>query len=514
MPKTSDQLINRIVKGSSIVFIGSIISLLLGFLSKVIFIRYTTQDEYGIYSLSLSVILIFTVISNLGLQEGTTRYIAYFRGKDREKYIQATILSSVISALIASFFIMGFIILISNFIATDLFRSQMTSKIIKILSITIPFTVLSNIYISIYRGYNRVDVRVVFENILKPSLYIILLISTILLKLSFLEMIYAYVISVLVIWAMLTAYIYKYPPTEMELHKSCIKKITRKLLKYSIPLLAIDMLFTLMSWTDTIMLGYFKTPEIVGAYNAAYPIANLLSMVINSIGYIYVPIASQLYSKNNVVELGKIHINLTKWCFILTVPIFFIIFIFPGFVLNTLFGISYIEVNKTLQILALGFLINSFFGFNYYMLLSTGKSNLLMNCSILSAVLNIILNLVFIPKWSMEGAAIASLLSYGLIEVYMTINVYNSFKIHPFTINYLKTTIIFIVLVYIVSYINVEEYNLIDLTTLSVVFYLMFILLLYLTKSFDSEDMEIIHSIKTKLRHTTNKYVGKAYPKT
>ncbi|NOR77869.1 MAG: oligosaccharide flippase family protein [Methanophagales archaeon] len=69
-----------IAKGTGIIFIGTIIGMLLGFVSRIIIVRYTTQTEYGIFSLALVLLNIFAMISTLGLQSGVTRQIAYFRG--------------------------------------------------------------------------------------------------------------------------------------------------------------------------------------------------------------------------------------------------------------------------------------------------------------------------------------------------------------------------------------------------------------------------------------------------
>ena len=68
----------------------------------------------------------------------------------------------------------------------------------------------------------------------------------------------------------------------------------------------------IMSWTDTLMLGFFKTVEMVASYNAVYPIAALLSTGINSMGFLYVPIISQLYGKNQIREIRKINENSTS----------------------------------------------------------------------------------------------------------------------------------------------------------------------------------------------------------
>ena len=59
--------------------------MLLGFVSRIIIVRYITQSEYGIFSLALVLTSIFAAISTQGLSEGSTRYIAYFRGKKEEK---------------------------------------------------------------------------------------------------------------------------------------------------------------------------------------------------------------------------------------------------------------------------------------------------------------------------------------------------------------------------------------------------------------------------------------------
>ncbi|MGB2842201.1 MAG: oligosaccharide flippase family protein [Halobacteriota archaeon] len=85
MSEIVNQSLQKIAKGTGIIFTGTIIGLLLGFIGRVILVRYTTQTEYGIYSLAFVVITIFVTISTLGLSEGSTRYIAYFRGKSEEK---------------------------------------------------------------------------------------------------------------------------------------------------------------------------------------------------------------------------------------------------------------------------------------------------------------------------------------------------------------------------------------------------------------------------------------------
>lgn len=256
-----------------------------------------------------------------------------------------------------------------------------------------------------------------------------------------------------------------------------------------------------MSWTDTLMLGYFKTPEVVGVYNAALPLASILATVTASIGFLYVPIISQLYSKNQMQEIERSYAISTKWCFIGTLPLFFIFFLFPEIVLNLLFGSRYICAAIILQVLSLGFIFNSYFGLNYYTLITTGKSKFLMQCFLISAAINITLNIFLIPPLGAIGAAIASASSFAVIEVIMTTRLYISSGIHPFTKSYLKLTILSILLVVIFYIVK----NLFITTSwmclaLFLLFLLVYSLSILFTRSFDEEDVMMMLTIEKWLR--------------
>jgi O-antigen/teichoic acid export membrane protein len=217
---------------------------------------------------------------------------------------------------------------------------------------------------------------------------------------------------------------------------------TRQLIRYSFPLLITATLLNLMSWIDTIMLGYFRPAEVVGVYNAVYPIVGFLSLVIASMGYVYVPVASKLWGLNKTQPVGSIYALMTKWCFLLTFPIFALIFVYPEFLITKLYGAEYLGGTTALRILAMGFIANSYFGFNYHTLLASGDSDFLMKCSVASAGINAIVNFMLIPEYGMIGAAIGTAVSYASIEVSMTLRTWKKQKMHPFTSMYRKLTLV------------------------------------------------------------------------
>jgi O-antigen/teichoic acid export membrane protein len=499
MSEVVNQSLQKIAKGTGIIFIGTIIGLLLGFIGRIILVRFTTQTEYGIYSLALVIISIFATISTLGLSEGSTRYIAYFRGKKEEGKVKGIISSSIKIAIIASISLAVISFFLSDFISVSIFHTPALSTPLKIFSIAIPFTVLINVFISIFRGFDKVEPSVYFQNILRPILYLIFLITVVLFGLSFLGMIYAYLASIAVTCIIFVIYMIRKSPTAIE-KNSVTNPMTKKLLFFSVPLLAVSMLQMITTWTDTLMLGYFKTPDVVGLYNAALPLANLLPIVLLSVNFLFVPIISSLYAKNLMAEMKRTYAILTKWIFLATLPIFFVFFLFPDVVLNLLFGSRYIGAAIALQILSLGFFVHVFLGANGGMLVVMGKTKLLMWSFLIGAIINITLNAVLIPPLGIMGAAIASALSLISVKVFNAIKLHQLDEIHPFTKNYLKSIIVFTILMY---FITIITHNFIIALWMPFVFLVIFltiyVLSLLLTKSFDNEDIMMLLTIEQRV---------------
>jgi O-antigen/teichoic acid export membrane protein len=500
MSEIVNQSLQKIAKGTGIIFIGTIIWMLLGFIGRIILVRYITQTEYGTYCLALVIISIFATISTLGLDEGSTRYIAYFRGKKEGGKVKGIITSSIKIAIIASISLAIISFFSSDFISTSIFHTSALSTPLKIFSIAIPFTVLINVFIAIFRGFDRVDARLYFNNILRPVLHLLFLIAVIQFGLSFIGVVYAYVLSIAVTCIALVIYMMKKSPLSMRSDSSVTNPMTKGLLFFSVPLLAVAMLSMVMSWTDTLMLGYFKTPDVVGLYNVALPLASLISIVITSVAFLYTPIVSSLYGKNQMEEMKRTYVILTKWCFLATLPIFFVLFLFPGVVLTLLFGSRYIGASVALQILSLGLFVGTTTGHNYNILIAMGKTNSLMHIFLISGVTNIILNVALIPSLGIIGAAIASAFAVAMANIIISIKLYQFSGIHPLTRNYLKPVIISIGVIFI-SYIIAKSFLMVTfwmLIVLFILFLLVYALLLFLTKSFDNEDIMILLEIERR----------------
>ena len=77
--------LQKIAKGTTIVFVGTIISMFFGFLTLTIIARTFSKAEYGVFSLALTVINIAFTIVTLGFPNSLPKEVAFYKEKDPSK---------------------------------------------------------------------------------------------------------------------------------------------------------------------------------------------------------------------------------------------------------------------------------------------------------------------------------------------------------------------------------------------------------------------------------------------
>ncbi|MDQ1252300.1 MAG: hypothetical protein QG646_1421 [Euryarchaeota archaeon] len=437
-----NQSVNRIVTGSGVILVGTFIGMLFDILLKRVLTSQLSPADFGTYSLALTVISITGAVATLGLNEGVPRYIAFFRGSHEEQKIHELIISAVMMGLIAGLLAMLVSPVLFEHLAGKGFDMQgRILAVVKILVFAIPFTILLNLTVAIYRGFDRTSVNMYFYNIIRPLSLLIFASTAVFLGASLHGVVLSDVLSMVLTFGIMSVYFVRRPPLKPELNLK-FSEPTKQLIKYSLPLLISATLINLMTWTDTIILGYFKSTEVVGIYSAVIPLIGFLTMIINSMGFVYIPVASKLWGEKKTHLMAPLYQIMTKWCFMLTFPIFALMFLYPEFILTKLYGAQYASGAIVLRILSMGFVVNSYLGFRYHNIIASGDSNFLMKCSLASAGINILLNFMLVPQFGMVGAATASAVSFASIEILMCYRLWKKQNMHPFTPMYRKLSII------------------------------------------------------------------------
>jgi O-antigen/teichoic acid export membrane protein len=268
--------------------------------------------------------------------------------------------------------------------------------------------------------------------------------------------------------------------------------IQKEILLFSLPLFIISLLVMVVGYTDTLMLGYFRTPEEVGLYNAALPLASFIPMALGAIIFLYVPIATTLYSQRLLDDLKRIYSIITKWAYVISFPLFLILFLYSSDVLTYLFGKEYSGASTALKILALGFMFGVLVGPNWATLTALGNTKFLMFSSSIGAVANVALNYMLIPIYGIVGAAIASAFALITINLINSAKLFSLKRIHPFIGSYLRILAITSLFVPLLVF---SKFSII----LAAALLLVLSILIVKTNSIDDEDIMLIKAVKKRL---------------
>lgn len=218
---------------------------------------------------------------------------------------------------------------------------------------------------------------------------------------------------------------------------------------------AISCAATIYTNLDTVMLGFIKTDSDVGCYNAAVRIKSILVSIVTSLGVVLLPRASYYLEHNMISEFYKITKKAINFVFIIAVPLmaYFILFAKEGIFL--LSGSAYIGAVKPMQIImpTLVFIgLTNIMGIQ--MLVPMGKEKIVLYSEIAGALVDLVINIVLIPRWASAGAAIGTLVAEIIVWIVQYCALRKDVKSAYLTIDY--KTILWAILMAIVGVVWVK----------------------------------------------------------
>lgn len=207
-------------------------------------------------------------------------------------------------------------------------------------------------------------------------------------------------------------------------------------IKKALPFLLIAAFTFVYVQLDTVMLSFMKGDVVVGWYNASYRIINIISLLPALLLTFGFPLFSKYYSKNKQLLISLFEKILLS-SLAVVIPIIAGVFLIGDRILDFIYQFNAIEGFIAFKILIVAelFIFLTFIMGN--LISAANKQNMFAKIAGLGALFNIILNFILIPKYSLYGAAFATLLTYFLMFVIMhffirkNIIKYNLFKNLP-----------------------------------------------------------------------------------
>ena len=404
-------VISRLFKETSWSVLLKIFHALCSFLITVILARKLGPKGYGIYAYAYAFVTLFSVPLQAGLPPLVVRETAKNIAKNRPDFVlgvwrwatQIAIFISLIFVLIA------FSVLF--FLKDWKFDLELQTFLWAFL--LVPISSLGNLRGAALRGLRKVLIGQIPEFLFRPLLFLLFLSVEIFIlsrkvtppnamALNVMASLFAFLIGTWFLWRALES-----------LNFSNVKPsfAYREWLLSLFPLAFIAGMWVINSQTDIVMLRFFESPFHVGIYRVAIQMALFSSFALQAVNMVVAPRFAFIYARSEMEKLQNLAIKASCLVFVFS----FVVAVFFAFYgknfLVLVFGKSFSLAYVPLLILLLGQLVNSMVGSVGMLLNMTGYEKDTALGLAISAVLNVLLNLILIPKFSMAGAAAATSIS-------------------------------------------------------------------------------------------------------
>jgi len=366
-------------------------------LALIIYIaRIFGAAAYGKFNFALAFTSIFLIFSDLGISQISLREIS----KDKNKIEDFYPLFSFKIILAALTFLL--IIFSAIFITNDL----ITRNLIFLLGLYSLINSILMFFFVMFQAWQKMEYQAAFQ--IAEAFF--LGISTVIVIFQFPQILnlgYAYVFAAIAGAVFLLFFLYiKKIPVKLEIRP----KVWKRYVSISWPLMFTGLSDALLVNTDTIIMGYWDKIRDVGWYQAAYKVINFVFIPIGLIYTAFFPALGNIIKKSRERTM-KIFDDFVKVMIFFAFPITIGGIILAPQIIDWLYGSEFYPSIFALQILLIMAGLNFMIAPLHQWLILTDRQKQLFFITMVSTVLNIILNIVLIPKFSLYGAGMSTVLA-------------------------------------------------------------------------------------------------------
>src|SRR5680860_851939 len=192
---------------------------------------------------------------------------------------------------------------------------------------------------------------------------------------------------------------------------------TRVWARKALPFVALAGMGVINQRIDIVMLGLYYPDATVGIYQAVVVGGSLASFGLQAVNTTIAPQISRLWAAQDLVRLQRLATASARISAAVALPVVVVFAALGAPLLGLAFGSEFSAGALALTILAVGQLVSSSFGSVGGFLTMTQYAGLAMRGVGIAAGANVILNALLVPRFGMDGAAVATATSVGLVNV-------------------------------------------------------------------------------------------------
>jgi len=472
--------LEKLLKDLGFVGVSKVVSTIASLILISVLIKTLGTYGYGLWGIICVTMPILSMVFRLGAPFSIIRL---FPAKDQEEKGEG--FSSVLLVVTAILIIFSVILLIfPEILSNTVFDGHIL--IVQIVVFLVITHTLNELFISVFRALREMKTYSII-NIAKRSSEVGSMVTAALLGYGIVGVVLA-VLGVHVLFTFVLLYMIRH---RIKLRTPNLESI-KEYFSLSIPTVPAGISQGLVIMSDRYIIGVILGATYVGYYAPAYSLGEIVpKFVAGILGLVLFPTLSKHYEDENISKVKDI-LNLSTKYFILFTAPFIIGFLAVGKLFLTRFTTPTVAANGYL-ILVLSSIVGLLMGLEIIFIQAVGlkkRTKLIGTIWVIAAVVNIVGNIILIPRFGIISAVITSIASYLVVTGFA---LYFTSKHISLPLDFIMIgKIIFsaVLMGFTLTIVNIYVWqNIIILTGIGIVSYFIY---LYLTNALTSSEINFI----------------------
>jgi O-antigen/teichoic acid export membrane protein len=415
-----------LVKDSTVYMAGEALTRVIGFILIPIFTRVFIPADYGVIDLITIFISVIAVLLIMGMDSAVARF--YYDDPEDDHEIKVIFSTGFLWEIGTSLAICLSLIMLSGKISTLVLKDNSYRLYVLLAICSIPFIVWRQFFANLLkwkREKYRYLILAISEVIIRPSLKIYLVVF---LHRGITGVFVANLISYMAIFLLGLVITYKNYSLKFSY------PLLKKLLSYGLPYAIIGVSMQVMVISDKYFLNYYTSLRDVGLYTVGQRMASIASLLVVGFQTAWGPFALYVHKDRNA---KRIYSKVFEYYIILTSVMFAFLTIFSREIILLLSTREYAGGADVMGILTFNVVLNGVYAL-YCIGVGITKKSYYSGIAVISGMLaNLILNFLLVPRFTMRGAAVATVLA-NLVSVILI----RTFSQRVYHVNYRMSRIL------------------------------------------------------------------------
>ena len=397
--------VRTILKNITIYGAGGVLGRAIQLILVPLYTRYLTPERYGSLELVYILINIISIIAGMMIASGYIR--EYYSSEEKDK---APLFSTAFwYTFFTSMIVFAIIFLLPSDTKRWLTGARQGEIIIYLAVLCACIKNLSQLFYNRLMVLKKATLYTVINVVSTAMILLITIYFVAFLKKGVLGVFYALLIGNLLELMICLLFSGSFPVLSFE------KRLLKDMLLFSIPLVYIQFFYLVINISDRYFIKHYLSMEELGLYSLSYKIAAVIPLVAI---YPLKGFTPDIYERAECSDSYKILLSrFSKFYVAVLLVVLLVLGLFSPEIISFFLSDTYFASWKMVYILAFSYFLA---GFNNLILtgINIQKKNRIVGIFwFFAAVLNIILNYLFIPVFKVPGAAFATLISYLLMTV-------------------------------------------------------------------------------------------------